>query len=721
MSFTDHATDEENASPERESFVVTDLPRVPNIATILDEQTLGDIAGKTWDEYQIDKNSRAEKEKEWEESAKAFELKREPKSYPFEHAANVKFPILNQSVIQFAARAMPALTPNGKIAKGKVIGPDPDGGKAERGDRTANYLNYQLLERDDTWLTETDTMLHQMAVYGDGIKKLYHDPSRGNVSETVCIRDFVVNASYPSLDRAPRYTQCFELYPNEIEERKRDGRYIEFEATTPEGGDEDGRKDETTDIYADTSAAHQFIEQHRRLDLDDDGYEEPYIVTLHCPSRKVVRIVACFDEMDIALDDAGGVKKIGRKDYFIRYQFLPDPNGGFYSVGLGALLMDSTAAINSVINQIIDAGTLQNAGGGFIGKEFRLKAGEARFSPGIFKQVTVAGDDLRKAIYHMQHPGPSAVLFEMLGFLVTMAKELSSTSDVLQGDVKTNQPATTTLALIEQGLKVFTGVMARTLRALGAELKALYTLNARYGDAGEYSAVCDVPPELMAQDFGLDSADIVPVADAATATDMQKAAKAQVLVPFMGLEGGQPDPMVNQLEARRRYFEAAGIAMEGLLEQPQPDPAQVAAVEADVAQKQAGVEKTKAETVKLLTEASIAEAKVGLEAEKVAQADEQGRMKAASDVMNAGIKREGQQQKVSNDAARADGGRVPGMEGASGDAGVSPSPDELLALLGGGGQGGDVAGGMPVPGTAMPIGAEEGAIPLGGGGRESGF
>src|SRR5690606_34074894 len=122
-------------------------------------------------------------------------------------------------------------------------------------------------------------------------------------------------------------------------------------------------------------------------------------------------------------------------------------------------------------------------------------------------------------------------------------------------------------------------------------------------------------------------------ADAATATDMQKAAKAQVLVPFMGLEGGMPDQHVNQLEARRRYFEAAGIAMEGLLAQPQPDPRQEAAINADVAQKEADVAKTQAETVKVLTEASAKEAEVGLKAEEVGIKQDQGRMKAASDVM----------------------------------------------------------------------------------------
>jgi chaperonin GroES len=42
----------------------------------------------------------------------------------------------------------------------------------------------------------------------------------------------------------------------------------------------------------DEDSPHLFIEQHRRLDLDGDGYAEPYIVTVHLRSSKTVRIVA---------------------------------------------------------------------------------------------------------------------------------------------------------------------------------------------------------------------------------------------------------------------------------------------------------------------------------------------------------------------------------------------------------------------------------------------
>jgi hypothetical protein len=46
----------------------------------------------------------------------------------------------------------------------------------------------------------------------------------------------------------------------------------------------------------DSITPYEFIEQHTYLDLDDDGYREPYMVTFHRKSGKIVRITARFDE-----------------------------------------------------------------------------------------------------------------------------------------------------------------------------------------------------------------------------------------------------------------------------------------------------------------------------------------------------------------------------------------------------------------------------------------
>ncbi len=584
---------------KKQGFTIKDLPNEINIAELLDEQRLTDLGQLVWDEYDIDKKSRADKEEEWAKSADAFSMKSEVKNFPFDKASNVKFPALLSSAIQYAARAMPAVIHDGKVAKGKVVGRDVvpvmdemgqpaideatgqpqmrEGGKQEQADRVGAYLNYQLLDKDISWAEETDQGLHIQPVFGGFFKKLYRDPVYGNRSEIVDVRNFICNVAYPSLERAPRFTQRFDLYPNELKERQLDGRYLDIELTwsppsaSSSGNTTDRDKDKNKEPDAqDKSAPHEFLEQHRLIDLDEDDYKEPYIVTLHVPTKKVVRIVTAYDERDIVLNEQTNVlTRIKRRPCFVKYGFIPDPDGGIYDIGFGKLLMHPVEIMNSIINQLIDAGTLQNAGGGFIGKEFRLKSGELMMSPGKFKQVPFAGNDIRTAIYHMEHPGPSPVLFQMLGFLTEQVDKITSSAQVLTGEAPPNQPATTTLAMIEQGLKVFTGIIGRTLRSLGQELKVMYDLNSRYmpQDEVEYFNVGDDENWILGKDFSPTSNDVTPVADATVVTDMQRMARAEMMMMF------RQDPLVDQKELYKRFMEAGGIPSDGLLlEQPPPPP-----------------------------------------------------------------------------------------------------------------------------------------------------
>jgi chaperonin GroES len=226
---------------------------------------------------------------------------------------------------------------------------------------------------------------------------------------------------------------------------------------------------------------------------------------------------------------------------YINYEFIPDPTGHAYGIGFGKLLGDITETINTTINQILDAGNLQNAGGGFIGREFRLKSGTLKQEIGLWKQVPFSGDDIRKSMVKFDHPGPSPVLFQMLGLLQEWTKKITSTSEVLAGEATPNQPATTTLALIEQGLKVFTGIIGRMLRALGEELRAYFDLNARFADQEQtrYAMLGDTPAYISRQDFNPDSCDVVPVADSTVVTDAQAMARAEMIMQVAATPIGQ--------------------------------------------------------------------------------------------------------------------------------------------------------------------------------------
>lgn len=593
-----------------------DITEAENVAEILEDDELAVIGINAVEEFELDERSR----EEWERSARkamdsALQVT-EPKNYPFQNAANIKWPLLTTAALQFNARAYPEIVNGDKIVKGRVIGNDdgvpqidpqtqqqavqvsqdpqtgeevqeplwevPPGAKQEQADNISEHMSYQLLEEIEEWEEDTDTLLMQIPIIGCAFRKIFFDKTIGRPrSEMVSAFNLVVNNDVSCLEEAPRISHKFKVYPNDVEERKRSGVYINVELG------------EAHDDQGDATAPHKFIEQHRLLDLDEDGLAEPYIVTVHLETRKVVSIVANFTEDDIETDDKQ-VLRIKTRDYFVKYPFIPDPDGGFYDKGFGHLLEGLGGAIDTAINQMLDAGHLQNAGGGFIGSGLRLKKGVIRQEPGKYSYVSASGDNIRNAIYNFDHPGPSSVLFTLLGLMLDAAKDITATKDILTGDTGgQTQTATTTLALIEQGLKVFTAIYKRIYRSFKKEFKILFRINSENLPEQAYFSVLDKPKAVARADYDASTMDVVPQADPKMVTDMQRLARAQILMDL------RDDPFLDPLEIRRRFLTAGNFDdVEGLLVENQgPSPAEK--MQADALQADTGLKK--AQTMEILS------------------------------------------------------------------------------------------------------------------------
>ncbi|MGI9507389.1 MAG: portal protein, partial [Geminicoccaceae bacterium] len=364
-----------------------------------------------------------------------------------------------------------------------------------------------------------------------------------------------MNYSARSLELAPRITEEQEAYPNEIVEKVRMNLWRDVELGRPQEAEDD------------EAAPHDILEQHRTLDLDDDGYAEPYIVTVHKETSQVLRIVARFEEDGILLNKAGEVAKIEAEHYYVKYPFIPSPDGGFYDIGLGSLLKGIGGAIDSALNQMMDAGTLQNMGGGFVGKGLRLKSGPMRIRPGEWKPVDNPGSNVKDNVVPFPAAGPSPVLFNLLGLLIEAGRDITSVKDVMTGDEgPTNEAATRTLARIEQGMKVFTAIYKRIYRSWGRELKMLFRLNQLFLNPETYFTLLDEPEAVSPTDYDPDDLDIVPVADPSTITDMQRLGRAEFLLGFID------DPLMDPREIRQRILDAANIPDTDKL-MPEGDPA----------------------------------------------------------------------------------------------------------------------------------------------------
>ncbi len=579
----------------------------PNLVTEdwFDDSELTNIGDRAKREYDIDVQSRAD----WKERNKAgMDLAMQvakPKSFPWPNAANVKFPLVTTAAIQFAARAYPAIVPGTNVVKGKVIGDDKDGGKRDRAARISEHMSYQLTEEMEEWEEDTDRMLHVLPIVGVVFRKTWFDKALGrNRSEMIPADRLVVNYWAKSFKTVPRCTQRFELYPYEIEERMRSGIFKECELGQPVA-------DEKHPSGGDDDAPHWFLEQHRRLDLDQDGYPEPYIVTVHKDTAKVVRIVANYDEDSVEVDPVDGrINRIEPVEYFTKYGFIPAPDGSFYDVGFGSLLNPLNESVNTTINQLLDSGTLANSGGGFIGSGLRMGSGPITVRPGKWHPVTASGGKVRESVVPHQHPQPSPVLFQLLGLLIEAGKDISSVKDIMLGDQQgANVPATTTLALVEQGQKVFSAIYKRIHRSLKQELKKLYRLNRLYLSPESYFTVLDQPKAIKQEDYATGDVDVAPVSDPTMVSDMQKLARAEFLTQFAG------DPDFNPREIKRRVLEAASIDRidEMWAEQP-PGPSP------EMVQAESNAKKNEAEIIKTAADVRLIEAQIAETAAKAVKA-----------------------------------------------------------------------------------------------------
>lgn len=591
-----------------------------NLAEELDEEELAEIGTTVYDGYDLDLKSRMEFDTLLDNWTKLAIQIASVKSWPWPNASNVKYPLLATASMQFAARAYPSLVPaHGNIVKAKVVGYDPTGEKAARAHRVSKFMSWQIMDEMEEWEEEHDRLLITLPIVGTMFKKTLFDPELGrNVSVLVMPKELIVNYWAKSLDDVERITEIRYMNKRKIREKVLAGLYYDCDLGDPvlennlSGNTGTNPSQLNQPEKVDTTTPYMILEQHCYLDLDKDGYAEPYIVTIEKNSRKVLRIVARFTKEDVSFNSDNEILKIKPQQYYTKYGFVPNPDGGFYDIGFGRLLGPINDAVDTLINQLIDGGSLHTLQAGFLAKGLRLRLGETRFTPGEWKHVNATGQDLKNGIMPLPTREPSKVLFELMTFLVQSGKELASVAEIFTGKMPgQNTPATTTQASIEQGMKVFTAVYKRIFRSMQAEFRKLYRLNKVYLDPQVMVSVLD--GQVQQSDFQGPEDDIIPAADPAAVSQQEKQAKVEQLGKLLQL--GTLNPMA----FTQMYMEAYEIPNpEKLIMQPQqkPDPeAERMKMEAQIKQQESQM-RVMNEQGKMKIKAAESQQKMQAEAEK---------------------------------------------------------------------------------------------------------
>jgi chaperonin GroES len=326
-----------------------------NIAKDLDDDKLSEIGDEAKRGFDVDRQSRKEWEDDVKEWTKLAIQTREQKSYPWPKASNVKYPLLSTAAMQFAARAYPSLVPSdGKVVKAQVVGKDPTGQKQDKAQRVSTYMSYQLMREMYCWEEDMDKLLIMLPVVGTIFKKTYFDKLEDKPASTLVMPlNLVVNYWTKSLRETERISEIIEMSPRILKERQNADIFLDIDL---ENSTEVMRTGNAPPL--DDTTPFNLVEQHTYLDLDDDGYKEPYIVTFQMETGRVLRIVARYDETCIKTKSDGSLIRIEPIQYYTKFSFIPNPEGGFYDIGFGLLLSPLNESVNTLINQLIDSGTI---------------------------------------------------------------------------------------------------------------------------------------------------------------------------------------------------------------------------------------------------------------------------------------------------------------------------------------------------------------------------
>lgn len=514
----------------------------PNIAEMFEEADLKLLGAHIYEAYKADVQSR----EPWiRRNTAALDLAMQvqrDKNFPWPNSANVAFPLITIAALQFHSRAYPAIIPNADPVQCKVNGPDPDGTKTAKAEKVGKYMSWQLMEQDTDWEEQLDRALIYVPIAGTGWKKTYWDGGKEcNQSDFLPATDLVLSYWAKSVSDCPTKTHIIPMSRNTMYSRVmeevfcdiREEEWYLSDAPMPNQSAEKEARDNRLGATAPQPTENTpfiCLEQHCCLDLDGDGYEEPYIVTIEESTQCVLRIVCRFDrESDIEKTASGEIIRINGTEYFTKIPFLPSPDGGIMDIGFGTLLGPLNESVNSTINQLLDAGTLANTAGGFLGRGAKIRGGVYNFSPFQWNRVDSTGDDLKKSILPLPTREPSNVLFQLLSLLINYTEKISGAVDVTTGgNPGQNTPASTFQGMVSQGEKVYAAIFKRIWRSMKEEFKKLYLLNGRYLPA-EGAMFGGVRNYVVRADFLGDPSAIVPVADPNILSDQARLAQAQAL------------------------------------------------------------------------------------------------------------------------------------------------------------------------------------------------
>ena len=501
-----------------------------NLAEVFDDSMLQSLASEYLDLIDVDKQSREQRDKQYEEGLRRTGLGKDaPGGATFDGASKVVHPVMAEACVDFAASSSKELLPPDGIVKSNIKG-EADRIKQETADRKADFMNWQLTEQVPEFRDEMEQLLTQLPLGGSQFLKWRFDSEqRRPTCEWVPIDNILLPYSSTNFYTAQRVTEVQDITEDVFMQRIDAGIYVDIDSTYSSDAPltDQTRSQEANNKIEGKQEPSKNVDGLRRvyeitcfLRLDDDnetdGARAPYILTIDESSSKVIGLYRNWECND---------EKLEKLDWYVEFKFIPWR--GAYAIGLPHLIGGLSAALTGALRALLDAAHINNSqtllklkGGRIGGQSDRIEPTqviEIEGAPGV--------DDVRKIAMPMPFNPPSSVLFNLLSWLTDAAKGVVTTSEEKIADANSNMPVGTTQALIEQGAKVFSSIHARLHRSQAKSLAIVSRINHWYLEEMDNQSGA----EIKVRDFASNS-DIRPVSDPNIFSETQRVAQNQALL-----------------------------------------------------------------------------------------------------------------------------------------------------------------------------------------------
>jgi hypothetical protein len=473
---------------------------------------------------------------------------------PVEGMSKVRHPLLLESVLRFQANARAELLPTDGPMK---IRNDSSGGAETNlsADALELDMNHYLTAHATEYYPDTDRMFFRLGLEGTSFKKVYRCPLRMRpVSETVTAVDLIVSNDATDLANARRVTHHIRMSPSTVRRMQIIGAYRDIDLETPVPTDLNAAEREAKHQQGMAEDVQNPEDRDRDLyecyvDLDIPGYEHqwkgkasgleiPYRVTLDVTSRQVLSLVRNFDKPK----DDNELPKA--RKVFVKYTYVPGL--GFYDLGLGHILGNTSNAITAAWREMLDNGMFSNFPGFLIAKSStRQTTSIVRVPPGGGQPIDTLGKPISQAVMPLPYnTAQMPPLMQLVDSMATTGARIGGTAEIQVGEGKQDAPVGTTLALIEQATKIESSVHKRLHSSQAEEFKLLVDCFREHPEDflnGELPS--GNPWDEQTFLAAISTCDFVPQADPNTASHLHRAMKAMGIKQLQGQSQSLYDPI----------------------------------------------------------------------------------------------------------------------------------------------------------------------------------